>query len=255
MRLKYKKIILIVTMSTMGIGLLTLSLSNTPAKSVSSKKTEQTIANKNKSNDSDKKEEKTAAGEAAIADGKTDDGTLQENAYPGVNALIQKYLDARAKMDLDTIKGIVSKTNQITLDVLQKEAEYIEGYQNISCYTLKGPEEGSFIVYIYEEVKLVGIDTLAPGLVSVYVCSDEDGKLYLNFGQIDDSTKDEIEATYQDAKVISLIDSVNIKLEEAITSDPALQNFKKNMEKAQQEAAKSDTSSKAKDSAKSSDKK
>lgn len=222
MRLKYKKIVLIITMSTMGIGLVTLSLSHSSRENDKDQKTEATLARGSKKKNSEKTVSK---GEIKIAEGMKDDGTLMENAYPQVNNLIQKFLDARVASDIKTINSIVSKTNPITLSGLQKEAEYIEGYQNVSCYTMKGPEEDSFIVYIYEEIKLVGIDTLAPGMTRVYVCKDENGKLFINFGQVEDGVNDYINAADKDEEVISLIKNVDIKLEEAITKDPALKEF------------------------------
>lgn len=243
-------------MSTMGIGFVTLSVSSPSGKGVANKKAEETLATKTDDTkepekvDTSDKEEKTeekakkytdAAEDTKVAKGVKDDGSLMENAYPEVNALISQFLDARAASDIDTIERIVSKTNPITISGLQKEAEYIEAYKNISCYTLKGLEKGSFIVYIYEDLKLVGIDTLAPGMTRVYVCTGEDGKLYINFGEVDDKTRDAIEKSAEDKEVVELINNVNTKLEEAMTKDPALKVFAQNLNKAQGDADKKST--------------
>ncbi|ROR30661.1 hypothetical protein EDD66_102316 [Mobilisporobacter senegalensis] len=226
MKLKYKKIILLVTMSSMGIGLITLSLSNPKGKEPNNVK-QQTILSEQQE---DKEEEQAETGIIKITDGLTDDGTLLENAYPDINELIKKYLEARVACDMDTIKNLVSSTSTISLETLQKESEYIESYNNISCYTIKAPDNESFVVYVYEELKIVGIDTLAPGMIRLYVRVNPDGKPVIYFGQVEDETIDFIEATGNDIKVIQLIESVNKKLEEAMTSDKNLKAFIEGLE-------------------------
>lgn len=225
MKLKYKKIILLVTVSSMGIGLITLSLSNTKGKDLNNTNQKTNILSEQLENSNDNNSSTKEDDILQIATGLVDDGTLLENAYPKINELIQKYLAARVACDMNIINETVSSTNTISLETLQKESEYIEGYNNISCYTIKAPDNNSFVVYVYEELKIVGIDTLAPGMTRLYVRTNSEGKPMIYFGQVDDETSDFIEATGNDVKVIQLIDSVNKKLEEAMTSDKNLKSF------------------------------
>lgn len=233
MKFKYKKIILLVTMSSMGIGLITFSLSNSQGKESNNKK--QAI---NTSSEQQNNTNETNDGLIKIAEGLVDDGTLQENAYPMINELIEKYLAARVACDMDTIKELVSSTNTISLEILQKESENIESYNNISCYTIKAPDKKSFVVYVYEELKIVDIDTLAPGMTRLYVNINSEGKPIIYFGQVDDETSDFIDATGNDVKVIQLIDSVNKKLEEATTSDENLKSFINGLENSSKDTSK-----------------
>lgn len=226
MRLKYRKIIFLVTLSSMGIGLITFSLSQPEGKSGHAKKQTSTVSNLQYH----KEEDKAKDGVIKIANGLKDDGTLLEDGYPDINELIEKYLAARVACDMDTIKELVSNTSIISLKTLQKEAEYIESYNNISCFTIKAPDEESFVVYVYEELKIGGIDTLAPGMIRLYVRMNPDGKPVIYFGQVEDDTIDFIEATGNDVKVIQLIDRVNKKLEEAMTSDKNLKAFIEGLE-------------------------
>lgn len=219
----------------MGIGLITFSFSNPKGKSNNTNNADElqydSIKNKEKTKDVIK-----------IANGLKDDGTLLEDAYTDINHLIEKYLAARVATDMDTINELVSSTNIISLKTLQKEAEYIESYNNISCFTMKAPDNESFVVYVYEELKIVGIDTLAPGMIRLYVRVNSEGKPVIYFGQVEDETLDFIEATGHDEKVIQLIDRVNKKLEEAMTSDKNLKAFIEELESAPENSAPLDES-------------
>ena len=187
----------------MGIGLITFSFSNPKEKPNNADELQyDNIKNKEKTKDVLK-----------ITNGLKDDGTLLEDAYPDINDLIEEYLAARVATDMDTINELVSSTN-------------IE----------------SFVVYVYEELKIVGIDTLAPGMIRLYVQVNSEGKPIIYFGQVEDETLDFIEATGHDEKVIQLIDRVNKKLEEAMTSDKNLKAFIEALESAHKNSAPVDES-------------
>jgi hypothetical protein len=99
--------------------------------------------------------------------------------------------------------------------------QYIEEYKNIDTYSKKGPEEGSYIVYAYHEIKFSSINTLAPGLSKFYVITDDDG----NFKIVSDM-KPEVEEYFtardNDADVLELIKNTNTKSEEAKAMDEDL---------------------------------
>lgn len=204
-------------MSCMGIGFITLSIGNTSSKggALADKTIEEEV----------KGPDVTIQNELKIVDGLVDDGTLQENAYPQINELVKKYLDARLACDMDIITKVVSNTHHITEEALQKESEYIESYDNLICYTIKAPDQESYVVYVYEEIKILGIDTLAPGMTRLYVRMNETGEPIVYFGQVEDSMLDFINDTSNTIEVIELIDRVNKRLEEAMTKDSNLYNF------------------------------
>ncbi|BCN31693.1 hypothetical protein [Anaeromicropila herbilytica] len=228
MKLKYKKMILAVTVSAMGIGLITYSI-GTSVSNRSDKSPKITSESKIKDSKEDTDQvadtKSNSKSTKSSKTGTTASTELVENAYPEINTLVNKYLEASLKADMDTLKTVMTDTSVVDVKELQKKAEYIEGYKNISCYTKPGPVEGSYIVYVYSEVKILNIDTLAPGLTRLYICTAEDGKLYIFSSEYDDQTKDYIAQTEKDAKVIALIDNVNKKLAAAISSDADLKAF------------------------------
>ena len=189
-------------------------------------KTTETLANANV----DENGTENTVGEATVNNSE-DDTTLKRDAYPKINALIKDYYEARTACDLEKLGNLMNNSSAITMEMLQNEAEYIEEYKNIECYTLPGPEENSYVVYVYQEYKIAGIDTLAPGMKRFYIHTDETGRPYIYIGAVDDKIKEQIDKTAENKEVINLITNVEKKLLEAMTKDAALNEFQKNLEK------------------------
>jgi len=244
MKLKYKKVILLTTMSTMAIGMLTLSISSQRANSTTA--VEGNV-------EAGSKQELSLLSSADI-DTDLNASTLKENvvltpiptptptpvpsptpfpvydlevdAYPEINTLINDYYAAKSLCDVKTLKKLVSDSSTVdTKEHLQKEAELIEDYRNIKCYTKKSNEEGSYIVYVYWEIKFTTINTLMPGLDKFYVSEDEDGKLKIFFGEKDDAISEYYAARNDDKDVKKLIKTTNDKSNKAKAADEDLQEL------------------------------
>ena len=115
-------------------------------------------------------------------------------------------------------------------------SQYVEGYQNISCYTKSGMEQGSYIVSVYLETKFKDVETVAPGLETFYVRTDlETGKLYIDslYGQfnakmkendVDEEVAEFLSAFNKQSDVVALETEVWQKYESALAVD---ENLKK----------------------------
>lgn len=221
MKLKYKKMILIISMSAMGIGMVTLSLSKPRDKKEGNEPAVAALA------DAGTDEETIAADETKKVElvGKPGDGELRMDVYPAINELVKKYMSAKVACDYETIRTLVNDSSVIDEDDLRAKSEYIEDYRNIVCYTLNGLTEDSFIVYVYEDLKILNVNTLAPGMTRLYIKLDESGDPYIYLGAIDDETQKFIQETSTHQAVIDIINTVNTKLDEAVTKDEDLKKF------------------------------
>lgn len=112
------------------------------------------------------------------------DQELQKDAIPQLNDLVHTYFEAMKNCDAQAYSNIVAG-DEVTEEKLQKKGEFIEDYRNISCYTKPGMTEGSYVAYIYYEVKFHNIDTLTPALSQLYICTNEDGTMYINAASVD----------------------------------------------------------------------
>lgn len=217
MKLKYKKMILIVSMSAMGIGMITLSLSGKNDE----KKKEQTVTTTQQVS-----LEPVVDKEFTVTMiGTPNDGVLRMDAYKAINKLVKDYMMAKASCDYEAFQELVNDPTIIDEEGLRAKAQFIEDYQNISCYTLNGLTTDAFIVYVYEDLKILNVNTLAPGMTRLYIKLDEDKKPYIYLGAVDDATKEYIENTEKNEKVAALIATVNKKMEEAVTKDADLKKF------------------------------
>lgn len=239
MKLKYKKIILLTTMSTMGIGLLTLSINQDNPKTLAndapvavetSLLTDETYTDKSDDLATSDMVESFAVTEPEATPIPTPTPIpvydLEEDAYPQLNELISKFSVAKVNADRETMKTLWSHpANVKSQEELQAETDYIEDYGNIKVYSKRGPEEGTYIVYVYNDVKFIGINTMAPGLGKYYVITTPDQELKLYNGDFDDGLKEYIDARNEDADVIELINMTNERGAEARAKDEDLKIF------------------------------
>lgn len=141
---------------------------------------------------------------------------------PDVLNLVTKYYNARAAKDFETLKGMCETfDDSIQAEIEQTDAA-IESYDNIITYSKNGPEEGTYIVYVYFDIKLTGIDTLAPTLRELYAVTDVEGNLMVG-------DKTEVESylleRQADGDVQALVTDVDQKLQSAMAQDENLKNF------------------------------
>lgn len=146
---------------------------------------------------------------------------LKENAYPEVNALAERFYKALADGDMTTITSIKDYTEETDLIHLEKKSEFIESYQDIKCYTKKGPEENSYFLYVTYNVKFNGIETTVPGLNTYYVYTAEDGALKID-GDMDESVNAALKLATSQEDVVDLFNKIDVSYKEAVASDEAL---------------------------------
>ena len=153
------------------------------------------------------------------------DEPLQENAFAEVNALVEKYYQAMADGDVDTLLTISTGLDEKEQIKIVKKSEYVENYPTVTCYTKQGPVADSYIVYAYYEVKLVNFETLTPGMNALYVCKNEDGSYYINGDTQSDEIIDYCEMISAQDDVVDLVNTVQVKYNEIKSTDMELSKF------------------------------
>ena len=172
-------------------------------------------------------DESVAEGEEAapVVDYTVPDVLLEENAYADVNDLIAQYFNAMTNGDTATITALRDTVAQEELIKIEKESAYIDEFDGIKVYTKPGPMAGSYVAFVYYEIKFTGIDTLAPGLTTLYLCPRQDGSLYICDGNMTQQDTDYIKAIVAQTDVADLFALVETKYAEAIDADAALNEF------------------------------
>ena len=181
-----------------------------------------TITDKSKEMAAIAEVEEAAAQEDAIV---VPEEALEKDAYPEVNNLVKQYYQALVDGDMETINSIKNYTDEEEELKIVKKSEFIEGYPNITVYTKKGPEEGSFVAYVQYDVKFFNIDKTAPGLNTLYICMDEEGKYYINANELDEKVVEYLKTISVQNDVVDLFNTVQVAYNDVKTEDEGLSAF------------------------------
>jgi hypothetical protein len=231
MKLKYRKVFLLVLLSTMGMGILTLSYS--PDSNNKNGDAAEVMSDGSQSTDNSYEAARTADTPTAlptliplptVTPVPTPIPTptplpvypLEDEGYPKIEALIKNYYDAKISCDTDLFKTILSDPSDIpTTEQLKADVMYIEKYQAINCFVKKSFEDDCYIVYVYYEIKFLNIDTRAPALDKFYIVTDSSSDLKIFSGKLSDEIKEYYDDRLMDDDVQSLIKATDEKGEKA----------------------------------------
>ncbi|MDD6038046.1 MAG: SH3 domain-containing protein [bacterium] len=155
------------------------------------------------------------------------------DAIPEVNQLITQYYHAYASGDVDALSKLADPISDTEKSYIQLFSEYVESYDNLSCYTKSGLAEGEYVVSVYLDMKFKDVATAAPGLDFFYIRTDETGKLYIdnaysqfNQSNMETSTQADVQALINEFEheedVVALQQEVQQKYENAVIADPDL---------------------------------
>ncbi len=150
---------------------------------------------------------------------------LEENAVAAVNELMNSYYTALEDADIEKLDHLVNYISDSNKLKIQKKSNYIDKYNNITCYTKKGPMEDSYIVYAYQEVKFYDYDTPVPSLNTFVVYKNEEGSYYIYEGDMDDNVLQYFNGLSAQEDVANLCTTVQAKYNEAIAQDEELADF------------------------------
>lgn len=248
MKIRYKKAMLLTLLGTLGIGIMTFSL--TPDKreekknnNVNASPEEVSLAKVKTVSPSPMVTQETSPSSVSIpTNSPTNTPTsaplpvypLETDGYSKINALIKAYYLAKINCDIDQLKNFFNDPSAVpTREQLQQDTLYYEDYQSIKCYVKKSFEDGSYIVYAYYELKFLNIDTPAPSVDRFYITTNKLDEPQIFYGTLDDKTSEYYLARNNDADVQALIKATNDKGEKAKKKDELLKAFWDGLTKSQ----------------------
>ena len=87
-----------------------------------------------------KKSETPQSEEAVVASEEiveevTEENSLEVDAYDEINELIEKYFDNLAAGDVERVDETVDELTEEEVKTIEKKKDYIESYNDITCYT------------------------------------------------------------------------------------------------------------------------
>ncbi|MCM1058415.1 MAG: SH3 domain-containing protein [Firmicutes bacterium] len=150
---------------------------------------------------------------------------LVANEDGAVYTLVATYYNAIGTGDSDTLQAICRGISENNLIYYGELANYIESYSDIEIYSKQGPADGTAIVYVYYKMNLIDHGAF-PGYEALYVCTDEDGSLYIR----DDSTFTNEEKEYigdanEQVDVVEFNNRVIAEYNELMEQNPTLLEY------------------------------
>lgn len=166
-----------------------------------------------------------------------EDNPLQQDTIPELKELMEQFFQAKFDCDIETLRQLVNPIDGYTEESLYEDRYggeensifEIESYHVESCYSKKGLVEGTYIVWVYVDIKYVNAETPAPALFRMYICTDESG-YYIYNGSLEgeiSTYRDEISAKED---VLELVNMVNQRFQEAVNHDEQLKKIVLSME-------------------------
>lgn len=238
MKLQYKKVILFILISTMGIGVVTLSVTpnhhsnNNSVVSASEDITPTVAVSQTPVTLSPIITVSPAIPTLIPSPTPLPIYPLEEKGYPDITKLFTQYYKAKLNGDLEVFKECLSNPDKApTQKQLKADAQFKEEYKNIKCYVKKGYQQGTYIVFVYYELKFVNIKTSAPAVTQFYVITDKDGKLKIYSDDLDKEIGEYYNARKQDEDVQTLSENTENKFAKAIRKDADLKTFYDNLTK------------------------
>lgn len=213
----------------------------------------------------------SAAGDKALQGGVYK--SFKENKNNDLTKLISDYYKAYAEGNTDKIQKLVTNISDEEISYIKFYSQYIEKFSDMEVVTKEGLNEGDYFTSVKVNLKYENIDTAAPGLDFFYVQTDKDGKLFINglydsFNQenniyeMDTNIADLYSIYIRQQDFLDLWAGVQSDFAEALESDATLkafldeslkeahvqwnQEYKAQVEQAEQEAAKAEEEAKAK---------
>ena len=151
---------------------------------------------------------------------------LEKDAVPGVNELFDVYYKAMVEGDTATMEKLVYYMDATEILRAAETSKYIESYPPLEIYTKAGPKEGTYIAYVYGEIKFYDYDKPVPGMRVYYVCTNEDGELYINEdGEESDNELHYMREIQLQEDVIDLNNKAAEAYNKMMVDDPKLADF------------------------------
>jgi len=167
------------------------------------------------------------AEETIVTETSVDDSLvlLELDAYPAVNELMKRYYDAVTVGDRNAVMELTDITDDKSLIYMEMRSNFIEGYNDLKCYTKVGPIENSYVVYVAYNVKFIGIERQVPGVSPFLIYPDEAGNLYIHEGEVSDEVNAYLEQISSQDDVVDLMNAVQVEFNDTILQDEGLSNF------------------------------
>jgi len=152
------------------------------------------------------------------------------NEDPAITTLITSFYNAVALGDTETLTSVCDEITSKDLYRYQEQAKYIEQYPTLEIYTKPGPESGTTIAFIYYKVVFADHEEQFPGYAAHYVCTNEQGQLYICRSEISNEENEYITVVMSQDDVVEFHNRVTVEYNELMAAKPELLEYLSEMD-------------------------
>ncbi|MBQ7925065.1 MAG: SH3 domain-containing protein [Lachnospiraceae bacterium] len=145
---------------------------------------------------------------------------LKQNEVPEIWSLVCTYYNAVALGDIQTIQNVCDQISETELLRFEEMAKYIDSYPTLEVYTKEGPVAGTTMVYVYYKVTFANLDAQFPGYQAHFVCTREDGTLYMKKSENAEEVDEYILAVSTQDDVVELNNKIEVEYNELMQNNP-----------------------------------
>lgn len=153
----------------------------------------------------------------------------ETDAFPEVNSLVTSYLDAMSNGDTQTMASLSSNFSDTEKAFYEAQAEYTGNYNNYHVYTKVGPKENSYFLFATYDMYITGQSAPLPCLISLYVCKNDSGALYVNRDNLTADEEAYILELVAQKDFADLAEQIELDYNAAIESNEALSTAATNL--------------------------
>lgn len=171
-----------------------------------------------------------AEGESSLGQADPSQYAFQQDAVLELTGLVQSYCEAKEECDPELlawvfgIEGWSEEEKAAERSRMELVKASVKSYENISCYSIQGPEENSYVIFPYYEIRYRETETLMPAFSWGYARTDESGRYYM-VSETSEEVNDYIRKAGQKPEVKAVMAQIQTRQQEAIGADAVLQKI------------------------------
>ena len=155
----------------------------------------------------------------------TEEVPLVADEEGAIYTLIATYYNAMATGDEETLRSVCDEISDKDMYRYVELSQYIDYYPTLEIYTKTGPEEGSVIAYVYYKISFVGHEEEVPGYQALYICTNDQGGLYIKRGENSEEVNEYIKTVSTQDDVVEFNNKITVEYNELMVDHPEVLQY------------------------------
>ena len=179
----------------------------------------------NRHKEAQQEAEIASAASETVTETATEEVPLVANEEGAIYTLIATYYNAMATGDEETLRSVCDEISDKDMYRYVELSQYIDYYPTLEIYTKTGPEEGSVIAYVYYKISFVGHEEEVPGYQALYICTNDQGGLYIKRGENSEEVNEYIKTVSTQDDVVEFNNKITVEYNELMVEHPEVLQY------------------------------